>query len=578
MGKPCLTTFDRSSSGYLTFTNQSWPATRCRVPADCTVRRKLMIDPELSDITTPIAVPAGRPRRLPMDTEPSSSLGPGALVAGRYRLITLCGTEPHLQFWHGLDLATSRLVALSLVDVDGVLPVGRVNEVLSRTVRLRGLDVCGVARILDVLHTGDFGLVVAGWVPGGSLREIADTAPCPSAVAAALESLIIAADGAHRAGLVLSITSPSRIRISSNAHAVLAFPATMPEASPRDDLRGIGGTFYALLISRWPPQDPMPSGWAAADLDDAGWPEEPAAVDRDIPFLISSAAAGLLRPGSGVGSAATLLSLLRHARAPVHGQEHQANSRVTVMPAVPLPRPGSYAGFRNVDRAEAVKNARRQLMQTILVAAAAIFFVAVMSMGSALNRVLGENDDIVAMDADRLGLNSSATAVTPLPPAPEGVRQAAADVPVIPVKAAVFSPDGRPDNPESAGKAIDRDPATAWSTDRYYDADPFPKFKQGLGLLLQLPQPTALNSLTINVKGTGTVVQIRSAAMADPKALADTAELSAPTPLKPGPNRIQLNAQPPVSSVLIWISTLGSTDGNNRAEISEVTLSATARA
>jgi putative peptidoglycan lipid II flippase len=537
-----------------------------------------MTDPELSDITAPMPIGADERRVCRADTEPTGPMVAGAMLAGRYRLLNMCGADEHVQFWQGTDTATGQLVALSLVDVDGVLPVERVNEVLSLSIRLRGLDVRGVARILNVLHTGELGLVVADWVPGGTLREIADTAPSPTAAAAAMEALIIAADMAHRAGLTLNIDHPSRIRISTSGHAVLAFPATMPEATPQGDLRGMGGALYALLVNRWPPQDPMPSGWTAADLDDAGWPKEPAAIDHQIPFLISSAATGLLRPANGVGTAATLLGLLRQAQAAAKAGEPQTMSDLGVMPTLPPPSPGGYAGFRNVDAAERIKDARRQLMQTVLVTAAAVFFVAVTSLGSTMNRVLGETDDVAAIDADRLGLNPSTAAVAPPPSPPEAVRQAAGDVPVIPIKAVVFSPGGSPDNPDSAGKTIDRDPATAWSTDRYYDADPFPKFKEGLGLLLQLPRPTALSSVTVDVKGTDTVVQIRSAATDSPKGLADTTELSAPAALQPGPTRIQLSARPPVSTVLVWISTLGTTDGNNRAEISEITLSTTARA
>jgi putative peptidoglycan lipid II flippase len=537
-----------------------------------------MTDPELSDVTAPMPIGAGERRTASADTGPTGSLVAGAVLAGRYRLLDICGADEHVQFWQGTDAATGQPVALSLVDVDGVLPVDRVNEILSRSIRLRGLDVRGVARILNVLHTGQFGVVAADWVPGGTLREIADTAPSPTAAAAALEALIIAADVAHRAGLTLNINHPSRIRISTSGDAVLAFPASMPETRPQNDLRGIGGVLYALLVNRWPPQDPMPSGWTAADEDDAGWPKEPAAIDHQIPFLISSAATGLLRPEGGIGTAAILLSLLRQARAAAKAHESQTISQLDVMPTLALPPPGGYAGFRNVDTAERVKHARRQFMKTVLVTAAAVFFVAVMSLGSTLNRVLGENDDVAAMDADRLGLSPSSTAAAPQPSSPEVVRQAAADVPVIPVNAVVFSPDGRPDNPDAAGKTIDRDPATAWSSDRYYDADPFPKFKEGLGLLLQLPQPTALSSLTVDLKGNGTVVQIRTAATESPKTLADTRELSAPTLLQAGPNRIELSARPPVSTVLVWISTLGTTDGNNRAEISEITLSTTPRA
>ena len=65
-----------------------------------------------------------------------------------------------------------------------------------------------------------------------------------------LQALVLQ-DLAHGAGVTLNISHPSRIRVSTDGHAVLAFAATMPETTPQDDLRGIGGALYALLIGRW---------------------------------------------------------------------------------------------------------------------------------------------------------------------------------------------------------------------------------------------------------------------------------------------------------------------------------------
>jgi putative peptidoglycan lipid II flippase len=119
-----------------------------------------MIDPELGEITEPVPVAAGVLRRPSSGGLGPSFPVPGAMVGGQYRLIALWGAEQYLQFWQGAEIATGRLVGLSLIDVEGVLPIEGVNEVLARTVRLRGLDVCGVAQILNVLHTGEFGVVV----------------------------------------------------------------------------------------------------------------------------------------------------------------------------------------------------------------------------------------------------------------------------------------------------------------------------------------------------------------------------------------------------------------------------------
>lgn len=498
-----------------------------------------------------------------------ASLVPGTVVARRYRLVTMRGSAPRLQFWEAIDVPSGHHVALTLVDTAGVMPVEQVNEVLSRTSRLRGMHVVGIARVLDVVHTGAFGVVACEWVHGGSLREVVGTSPSPLAAAAAMESLIVAADSGHRAGLVLGIDHPDRIRISTDGHAVLAFPATMPDATRDEDLRGIGGVLYALLVDRWPPQDPMPDGWTAADLTPAGWPTEPAEIDHGIPFLISSAAAGLLRPGSGIGSAGDVLGMLRQGRA---AAEPQYPGDGPVGPPTMEPRPGGYAGFRNVDTAEREVQARRKLMTAVLVGAAVMFVIAVASLGVSINRMLGGPDDI-AINADRLGL----VPTTPADAPPVAREAAAAEAPITPASAAVFSPDGSPDNPGAAGQAVDGDPATAWATDRYFDADPFPAFKQGVGLLLEMPRPANLAALTIDVKGSGTVVEIRSAD-GQPGSVADTRKLVDATTLQPGSNRIPVSTDPQVSTVLVWITKLGSTDGDNVAEISEIKAFTTAPA
>jgi serine/threonine protein kinase len=147
---------------------------------------------------------------------------------------------------------------------------------------------------------------------------------------------------------------------------------------------------------------------------------------------------------------------------------------------------------------------------------------------------------------------------------------------VTPVSATVFSPDGSPDNPDEAKLVIDGDPNTAWSTVTYRDPVPFPNFIEGMGLLLHLSEPTALSAVTIDVSSTGTQVQIRSSPTDTPAKLADTTELTATTPLQPGQNRIAVPDRTETSNVLVWITTLGTTDGASRAEISDIKLEAAA--
>jgi putative peptidoglycan lipid II flippase len=491
----------------------------------------------------------------PLDT---LRLAPGASLArGRYRLLTPHGGRSQLQFWQALDTASGREVALTLVDPDGALPEAFVHEILARTVRLKGIEMPGIARLLEVLHTGRFGVVASEWIYGGSLRQIADTAPSATGVASAMQSVAAATQVAHRAGLLLSIDDPSRLRISIDGHAALAFPATMPEASIQSDLRGIGAAMNALLVNRW-----------SGEQFDSDQPP-PDETDPGIPFLISTTISGLLRENGGIASAGTLLTLLRQATADVADAQG-----CSVMPPLTPPPPGYYAGFRNFGADERAAAARRQIMRVGVGTAALIVVVALLALASTLNRVLGNDHDAVAFDPDKLGLNTPTSRVAQPPPTQVLRKGAAAGERIQPVAAAVFSPDGSPDSPESAGSAIDGNPTTAWSTDTYYDADPFPKFKSGVGLVLQLAQPTAVSAVIVDLNSTGTFVQVRSAQNTTPKTLAETTELTAPTPTRPGRNRIAVSNAAPVSNVLVWIPTLGSVDGKSRSAISEIEIQA----
>ena len=490
---------------------------------------------------------------------------PGVFIASRYRLLAYHGGRAPLHFWHAVDTASGQDVALSLIDPAGDLPEELVHEILARTVRLKGIRTRGVARVLDVLHTGFFGVVVSEWTDGTSLRQAADTQRAPVDVARMVQSLAATADESHRAGLVLSIDHPSRLRFTHDEDVVLAFPATMPETTTQSDIRGIGCAMYALLLRQWPSDHVALTDWPEAPLDPDGQPMDPAAIKPDIPFLISTTTAALLRDRGGITSAGTLVTLLDQASADA---AEEVNCRV--MPPLRPPPPGSYASFRNFGPAEQKDQARRQIIRVGLGAAAAIFLVAVLAMASSLNDFLAANDDTVAMDADQLGLLPQDPVPSHAPPSEGTKTNASRGINVTPESVAVFSPDGSPDHPESAGLAIDGKPDTAWSTDRYYDPDPFPKFKPGVGLLVRLRDPVRISTVTVDLNSVGTVVEVRGSETAEPKSLAETTELSPPTPMQPGQNRLLIRDPRPTSHLVVWISKLGSADGQNRADISEI--------
>lgn len=493
--------------------------------------------------------------------EPSGDDGPlvpGARIAGgRYRLLVFHGGAPPLQFWQALDTALDRQVALTFVDPDGTLPEEVLQEILSRTLRLSRIDKPGIARVLDVVHTGSGGLVVAEWIRGGSLQEVADTAPSAVGAVRAMQSLAAAADAAHRAGVALSIDHPSRVRVSIEGDVVLAYPATMPDADPEDDIRGIGASLYALLVDRWPlPEFGVRSGLAAAERDGSGLPVEPTVIDRDIPFQISAVAVRAVQEDGGIRSASTLLNLLQQATAVADRTE--VLGPIDDSTAEPSPAP---AGREYADSVR-----RRRGLLIGVGAAVVIIVVALLVLASIVSKIFG---NVGGLNKDELGLNgpSSSSASASTTSAPAGSK-------VKPTRATVFSPDGDPDNPGTAGQAIDGDPGTAWATEVYTDAVPFPSFKQGEGLMLQLPSPTVVGQVSIDTPSTGTKVEIRSASTSTPSKLEDTTVLAPAFALKPGHNVIPVRAGAPTSNLLVWISTLGSTNGKSQAGLSEITVNA----
>ena len=337
----------------------------------------------------------------------------------------------------------------------------------------------------------------------------------------------------------------------------LACPATRPTATPEDDIKGIGAALYALLINRWPlPESGVRSGMEPADLDAAGQPVEPRSVDRAIPFQISAAAARSVQDNGGIRSAPTLLNLLQQATAVADRTEL----------ITPIGEPAAPEDVRRgvVDPDQQARRRKGWLIG--LSVGGAILVVVLVVLASVLSDIFGDVGG--TLDKDNLGLNS--------PSGSSSTASSSANSNTVkPVKAVVFSPGGEADNPDQAAQAIDGNPATAWQTDTYSDPVPFPGFKNGVGLLLQLPQPTSLASVSLSLNSTGTSIQLRSAQSATPATLDDTTALTQPAPMKPGLNTITLDNAPPTSYLLVWITTLGTVDGRSETAISDITLKPT---
>lgn len=531
------------------------------------------------------SAPAGAAPPVPAARPPvrGPRLVPGAAVAGgRYRLLAEHGGSGELRFWQGHDTTLDRDVALTFVDAaqssaaqDPELEGPQ--AVLSRTRRLGGITTPGLARVLDVVRGSSGGIVVSEWTPGRSLREVSETEPSPVGAARAVRALAAAAESAHRTGTALAIDHPDRVRISSAGNAVLAFPGVTARADQRGDVRGLGAVLYALTTARWPlpapggsREDEPVGGLPRPPLGRNGAAVEPRTLRPAVPFEISAVTVRALEPDSGLRTAAAVQTVLEQAS--VLDQQTDMFPAITddVPPPAghdPAPRPTGTARRARAERtAEPRDGGRGKLTAGLL----ALGVVVVLVLGGVVygvgNLLSGGSSDtpLPSLRLDPTGgvIATTAPAATTSPPA------AAAAGPVKVAGATVFSPGGTADHPGEVGLAVDGNPSTVWPTDQYNQ--PFPRLKNGVGVLLDLSAASTLTKVSIDSPSAGTVVEIRSAPTATPQ-LGDTTVVATAT-LTAGRTEIPVTVAGPVQHVLVWITTLATGGGKNQSSLGEITL------
>lgn len=130
----------------------------------------------------------------------------------------------------------------------------------------------------------------------------------------------------------------------------------------------------------------------------------------------------------------------------------------------------------------------------------------------------------------------------------------------------MYDPTGDPDNQGRVSRLIDGDTTTNWRTYEYKQQ--FPAYKPGVGIMVSFASAVQLSSVAVDSPSPGTVIQVRSAQSAD-AALNDTTVMNQGT-LGDGGTQISLAGSQPVTHVLLWITKLGESDGNNVTQLNEV--------
>jgi serine/threonine-protein kinase len=512
-----------------------------------------------------------------------SQVGSGLprLLAERYELSERLASSGMTSIWRGHDRVLGRDVAIKVLHPELAADPTFRARFSEEAVNAARLTHPNIAALYDTGEQQGVAYIVSEWVEGANLASLlVQRGPLPPPQAARLASEVaMALDYAHGAGVVhgnlkssnILITPDGTIKVGDfsiakaaasedpdrtgeilgSTHHLAPEQLDSESVDGRADVYALGVCLFEMLTGRPPPaanDGQHPSLRSPRSLR--------AGIPRDLDGVVTRAMAP--EPGKRFQTAADMATALARSAA----DDDTDPDEVVVVAASPAPAPP-----RSARVADPLTAPRRRgwlgwalVLVGMAAVAVAVAIVLIQGIGAGRNS---------PPSTPRQGQTSTTQA--------NGTR--------LPVFVAhSFDPNGsaspsdpaKQENEKLAHLAIDKDPGTKWQTTRYNDAD-ISRYKEGVGLILELASPAQARSLELDVPTTGAEVTVYGADGASPPdTLADwQPPLADPQEIDENKTVISLNGKSPDRYYLIWFTRLPDSNdggGGHRGAISEAVL------